>query len=117
MLAFILALTLAKVLLPVFETLTDKTLGISIVLSPINILILGLTLLCVTLLSGIYPALYISSLKPAVILKNGRYDNSPIEVVTSFKKTVDVDKYYNIDRLRPYYRSFESKPLFIMASD
>jgi len=52
-----------------------------------------------------------------VILKNGRYDNSPIEVVTSFKKTVDVDKYYNTDRLRPYYRSFESKPLFIMASD
>lgn len=52
-----------------------------------------------------------------VILKNGRYDNSPIEVVTSFKKTVDVEKYYNTERLRPYYRSFESKPLFIMASD
>ncbi|MFC2134937.1 6-phosphofructokinase [Bacteroidota bacterium] len=52
-----------------------------------------------------------------VILKNGRYDNSPIEVVTSFKKTVDVDKYYNTERLRPFYRSFESKPLFIMASD
>ncbi len=52
-----------------------------------------------------------------VILKNGRYDNAPIEVVTSFKKTVDVEKYYNTERLRPYYRSFESKPLFIMASD
>lgn len=52
-----------------------------------------------------------------VTLKNGRYDNSPIEVVTSFKKTVDVEKYYNTDRLRPFYKSFESKPLFIMASD
>lgn len=52
-----------------------------------------------------------------VTLKNGRYDNEHIEVVTSYKKTVDVDKYYNIDRLRPYYKSFESKPLFIMASD
>jgi len=52
-----------------------------------------------------------------VILKNGRYDNAPLEIVTSFKKTVDVDKYYNIDRLRPHYKSFESKPLFIMASD
>ena len=51
------------------------------------------------------------------ILNNGRYDNAPIEVVTSYKKVVDVEKYYNIDRLRPYYKSFESKPLFIMASD
>ena len=51
------------------------------------------------------------------ILNNGRYDNAPIEVVTSFKKVVDVNKYYNTERLRPYYKSFESKPLFIMASD
>ncbi|MBN1165197.1 MAG: ATP-dependent 6-phosphofructokinase [Candidatus Krumholzibacteriota bacterium] len=52
-----------------------------------------------------------------VALKDGRYDNVPIEVVTSRKKVVDVEKYYNVDRLRPYYKSFESKPLFIMASD
>ena len=51
------------------------------------------------------------------ILNNGRYDNAPIEVVTSYKKDVDVNKYYNTERLRPYYKSFESKPLFIMASD
>jgi 6-phosphofructokinase len=51
------------------------------------------------------------------ILNNGRYDNAQIEVVTSFKKIVDVDKYYHTERLRPYYKSFESKPLFIMASD
>ncbi|MCZ7604423.1 MAG: ATP-dependent 6-phosphofructokinase [Melioribacteraceae bacterium] len=52
-----------------------------------------------------------------VTLKNGRYDNEHLEVVTSFKKKVDVDKYYNTERLRPFYKSFESKPLFIMASD
>ncbi|MBN2070736.1 MAG: ATP-dependent 6-phosphofructokinase [Candidatus Krumholzibacteriota bacterium] len=52
-----------------------------------------------------------------VALKNGRYDNVPIEIVTSFKKVVDVDQYYNKERLRPYYESFEGKPLFIMASD
>ncbi len=52
-----------------------------------------------------------------VILKNGRYDNAPIEIVSSYKKVVDVDKYYNTERLRPHYKSFESKPLFIMASD
>ena len=52
-----------------------------------------------------------------VVLKNGRYDNMPIEVVTSTKKTVNVEKYYNKDRLRPLYTDFEMQPLFIMASD
>ncbi|MBP1692980.1 MAG: 6-phosphofructokinase, partial [Chloroflexi bacterium] len=46
-----------------------------------------------------------------VVLKNGRYDNLPIEVVTSSKKIVDVNKFYNTDRLRPKYESFENKPL------
>jgi 6-phosphofructokinase 1 len=52
-----------------------------------------------------------------VVLKNGRYDNVPIEVVTSSKKLVDVQKFYNTDRLRPKYESFEMKPLFIMTSE
>jgi len=52
-----------------------------------------------------------------VVLKNGRYDNMPIEVVTSTKKTVYVEKYYNKERLRPLYTDFEMQPLFIMASD
>ena len=52
-----------------------------------------------------------------VVLKNVRYDNLPLEVVTSSKKTVNVDKYYNKERLRPLYTDFEMQPLFIMASD
>lgn len=52
-----------------------------------------------------------------VVLKNGRYDNLPIEVVTSRKKAVDVNKFYNIERLRPQYNSFEMQPQFIMTSD
>lgn len=52
-----------------------------------------------------------------VSLRNGRYDDVPIEVVTSYRKVVDVDKYYNRERLRPHYESFEQKPLFIMTSD
>ena len=34
-----------------------------------------------------------SSYGRLVVLKNGRYDNMPIEVVTSSKKTVNVEKY------------------------
>ncbi|MEA1977414.1 MAG: ATP-dependent 6-phosphofructokinase [Chloroflexota bacterium] len=50
-----------------------------------------------------------------VVLRNGRYDNVPIHVVTSKGKSVNVDKFYNVDRLRPAYRSFEMNPLFIMT--
>jgi ATP-dependent phosphofructokinase / diphosphate-dependent phosphofructokinase len=52
-----------------------------------------------------------------VVLKNGRYDNVPLDVVTSSKKLVNVDKFYDTDRLRPQYKSFEMKPLFIMTSE
>ncbi|RKX22878.1 MAG: phosphofructokinase [Candidatus Zixiibacteriota bacterium] len=52
-----------------------------------------------------------------VVLRNGRYDNSPIDVVTSSKKFVNIEKHYNTKRLRPIYSSFEMKPLFIMTSE
>jgi 6-phosphofructokinase 1 len=52
-----------------------------------------------------------------VVLKNGRYDNMPLDVVTSSKKVVNVREHYDTDRLRPHYRSFEMKPLFIMTSE
>ncbi len=52
-----------------------------------------------------------------VVLKNGRYDNVPIDVVVKEKKLVNVKEYYNTDRLRPYYHSFEMKPFFLMASE
>ena len=52
-----------------------------------------------------------------VVLKNGRYDNIPIDAVTASKKVVNVKEHYNTERLRPHYKSFEMKPLFIMTSD
>jgi ATP-dependent phosphofructokinase / diphosphate-dependent phosphofructokinase len=52
-----------------------------------------------------------------VVLKNGRYDNIPVDIVTSTKKTVNVERFYNTDRLRPKFESFEMNPLFIMTSD
>jgi ATP-dependent phosphofructokinase / diphosphate-dependent phosphofructokinase len=52
-----------------------------------------------------------------VVLRNGRYDNAPLDVVTSQKKTVDVKRYYNAERYRPHYKSFEFQPLFIMTGN
>ena len=61
------------------------------------------------ILRGIYGRL--------VVLKNGRYDNMPIEIITSTKKIVNVKQFYNTERYRPNYESFEMKPLFIMTSE
>lgn len=49
-----------------------------------------------------------------VILKNGRYDNIPVDIVTSTKKLIDINKHYNTERLRPVYESFIDKPLFLV---
>jgi 6-phosphofructokinase 1 len=50
-----------------------------------------------------------------VVLKNGHYDNLPLDVVTATKKVVDVKEHYNTERLRPEYSSFENKPMFLMG--
>ena len=52
-----------------------------------------------------------------VTLKNGKYGNEDLKIVTSYKKLVDVEKYYNTNRLRPNYKSFSDKPFLIMTSD
>jgi len=52
-----------------------------------------------------------------VTLKKGKYGNEDLKIVTSYKKLVDVEKYYNTDRLRPNYKSFHDKPFLIMTSD
>src|SRR6476646_2485792 len=51
-----------------------------------------------------------------VSVHKGFYDSVPITSVTSEKKTVNVEKYYNTDRLRLIYE-FDGAPLFIMTSD
>jgi 6-phosphofructokinase 1 len=52
-----------------------------------------------------------------VAVRKGVYDNVPIELVTGTKKAVDIEKYYNVERLRPTYQKFGNTPLFIMTSE
>ena len=52
-----------------------------------------------------------------IVLKNGRYDNMPLDVVTATKKVVNVSQFYDTDRYRPIYENFEMKPLFLMTSE
>jgi 6-phosphofructokinase 1 len=52
-----------------------------------------------------------------VCIHNGCYDTVPIEVVTGHKKVVDLEKFYQADRLRPKYETFLRQPVFIMTSE
>jgi 6-phosphofructokinase len=52
-----------------------------------------------------------------VVIKNGRYDNVPIEVVSSKKKVVNVAMHYNTERYRPLYKSFQLQPMFLMTTE
>jgi ATP-dependent phosphofructokinase / diphosphate-dependent phosphofructokinase len=51
-----------------------------------------------------------------VNVRNGVYDNVPVDVVTGRKKVVDVSRFYNAERMRPIY-DFHRQPIFIMTSD
>jgi len=52
-----------------------------------------------------------------VNVRQGCYDSVPIDVVTGRKKAIDIHKYYHTERLRPIYKSFARRPVFIMTSD
>lgn len=52
-----------------------------------------------------------------VSIRHGDYDSVPIDVIHGPAKVVDVEKYYNTERLRPKYKKFYHNPLFIMTSD
>jgi putative ABC transport system permease protein len=67
-LAMCLSIVIVLLLLPAFNTLTDKHLAINLADSSFLLLILILTLIT-GIVSGSYPALFMSSLKPIVVLK------------------------------------------------
>jgi len=52
-----------------------------------------------------------------VNIRNGVYGNISMEVINGPHKVVDVEKYYNQDRLRPNFEDLQDAPLFIMNSD
>ena len=41
-----------------------------------------------------------------ISLRNGIYDHVPLDIIMGRKKIIDVDKYYDINRMHPTYESF-----------
>lgn len=68
-LAFLVALGLIGVILPMFNQLIGKTYSLGILIQPAVVIGVVAMLVSVTLLSGYYPAIAISSLRPAEVLK------------------------------------------------
>jgi putative ABC transport system permease protein len=64
-----LALILAALFMPAFNSLTTKNLDLSLLSSPLAWLILVGIGLLVSLVAGSYPALYLSSFRPTSVLK------------------------------------------------
>ena len=67
--SLIIALILVELLLPVFNTFANKEIVISILFQPKYLLALIVLVLFTGVLSGIYPAFYLSAFKPISVLK------------------------------------------------
>lgn len=72
LIAFLLAVGLSILLLPLFNQLAGKQVNTGVFPNLAHIGILFITAVCVGLLAGIYPALVLSGFKPADVLK-GRF--------------------------------------------
>jgi putative ABC transport system permease protein len=67
---WIMALVLARLALPFFNALAQKQLSLGTLLSLRNLLVFGGMMAAVTLLTGSYPALVLSSFRPIEVLKS-----------------------------------------------
>ena len=68
--ALILALIATMLILPSFNVLTDKVLKIGNLFEPVTFILIILITLFVGLISGSYPAFYLSSFSPVEVLKS-----------------------------------------------
>jgi len=48
---------------------------------------------------------------------NGVYDSVPLGSIRRGAKTLDVERFYNVERLRPTYDSFDGLPVFIVTAE
>ena len=91
--SFVLALTLAQLTLPIFNTVADKTMSIPWSSPLFWIMGIGFTLFT-GLIAGSYPAFYLSSFKPVKVLKGtfkaGRFAAIPRKVLVVLQFTVSV---------------------------
>lgn len=67
--AFVIAVTLSALLLPLFNQLAGKQVSTSVFHNPLNISALFLVSVAIGVIAGFYPSLVLSSFKPVAMLK------------------------------------------------
>jgi putative ABC transport system permease protein len=71
--ALLLSIVLVLALLPVFNSLAGKSLSWEILFQPLTLLILTGIILFVGIVSGLYPAFYLSKFNPVTVLKGSPF--------------------------------------------
>ncbi|TAN17937.1 MAG: ABC transporter permease [Chitinophagaceae bacterium] len=79
-LAFAFAIALARLLLPYFNTVTGLPISFDSVSSLWIFIILGVVLCITSLLSGLYPAVLLSSFRPVLVLKGKIFSESGVRL-------------------------------------
>ncbi len=94
MLSLIISVMIVESLLPSINNLLDKNLTFRLAENPVSFLILLLVTLVVGALAGSYPALYLSSFKPVVVLKGvvntGRNSGRLRKTLIVFQFTISI---------------------------
>ncbi len=69
LISFFIAVGIIQPILPYFNNLADKSLSLGVFVKPSNLIVLIVIVLGTGFFSGIYPAFYLSAMKPIMILK------------------------------------------------
>jgi len=67
--SLVLSILLVILLLPPFNNLADKQIGMAVLWSPFSLLFSLSVIICISLLAGSYPALVLAGLQPVKVLK------------------------------------------------
>jgi putative ABC transport system permease protein len=94
LIALILALILAELALPFFNSLTGKSISIITIFEIKNVVFFVVLSLLIGLLAGIYPAFYLSSFNPVSVLKSklrmGTKSSLPRKILVVLQFTVSI---------------------------
>jgi putative ABC transport system permease protein len=93
LIATILSLIITPLLLKVFSDFIPEGLHFSLIEQPGILLFLLLLVLSVTVLSGFYPAIVLSSYQPVLVLKNQAYSNTGKSRSAWLRKSLTVSQF------------------------
>jgi putative ABC transport system permease protein len=87
LISLITSILIAELALPIFNQLIDHPISFTLTNIGLIARYMGLFLIGITLLAGIYPAIYLSSFKPSTVLKGRNKDKGSVSLLRKFLVT------------------------------